>query len=335
MASPAMTSTALNLPAFTEFYKEHKGEYSKLLREKMRGGEVTAEQLAAAETSVKTGLIVKPILYAVTAKTEDPTKQGKLVAYLLGVRHVVSQAMMDHPVFRKVVSASSKLLGEENFGLLNVTKESFPQILKDHQSRIKGVYQTQDPFNVSMDFTLYGYALNQDIPYGGLRKFEELVADMSYMHAKKSYKMEVQGSTEYIKIIPDGLSPSETAKQTITRAMPAGTILREASTTKQEKEIEDTEFYQHGSVAELYNRMQTQTYDLQLIVFKANQLWCKRDILPAIKTLKPDDKPICVAVGAAHLLGSKGKAEETSINKILRDLGFEVTRIEDVVVEEK
>jgi hypothetical protein len=37
MASPAMTSTALQLRAFTEFYKEYRGEDSKLLGEENLG----------------------------------------------------------------------------------------------------------------------------------------------------------------------------------------------------------------------------------------------------------------------------------------------------------
>lgn len=87
------------------------------------------------------------------------------------------------------------------------------------------------------------------------------------------------------------------------------------------------EFYQSGSASQLFNFLMIGEADLDEAIFKPNCVWAERSIIPALHSLKDGELPICVAVGVNHLFSMPSAKDQTGLIKILREHGFDVTRV--------
>jgi hypothetical protein len=86
------------------------------------------------------------------------------------------------------------------------------------------------------------------------------------------------------------------------------------------------EFYQSGSASQIFNSMMIGHGDLDEAIFKPNLRWAERLIIPALRSKKVDELPICVAVGVNHLLSRPSDRDQIGLINLLRNHGFEVKR---------
>lgn len=315
--------------AFSSFYYKHDGEYSKLLQARINGHSVSKGELDAAEATVKTAKIASPFLYEIKRPAADAAAKAQLVGYLIGTRHLISKQMMDTPLFQRVIAASSQVFGEEPFEQF-IIKGSIATALKTASDLMPSIYKDLSTCDVPMDLMLYKYALDQDIPYRGLPKIEEIAQRKAHMESILYNQWSSPGRPDKMLLAFKNTSSSDLSPIVIERDLPIGSVIRYKKTTSTERDIEELEFYQKGSTVELFNRIHSQFYDLDKIIFEPNRRWCSRTILPALAQVKMGEKPVCVAVGVCHLMGRASEKKETSIIKILRENGFDVTRITDI-----
>ena len=293
------------------YYPGPCGIYSSLLQQRDNQETVSEERLREAADNVLKAGISKPFIYDVSIKDSQ-----HIVGRFIGTTHYCNQAMIENPALTEAATKCSLFFMERLptwYDKTDVSSLKGGTIACPFSQNLAA----KRGLNIMMDSTLCLRARSNGIECRGLDSFEECEIRGQWLEHRPRFGFDQSGN-EY-RLGMEG-------KDDTPFLLPKGSLTHLQSRSEEENLIEMLEFYQSGSASQIFNSMMIGLGDLDEAIFKPNLRWAERFIIPALRSKKVDELPICVAVGANHLLSRPSDRDQIGLINLLRNHGFEVKR---------